>query len=75
LILKLALLHHSQWLVGVAMAGVPVAGPPDAITVSHRSIAQGQMPPLVDHRHRPGESLLYADARLGFFVMTPDFAH
>jgi hypothetical protein len=58
LILKLALLPHPQWLVGVTMADIPTAAAPTVITISHCSVMQGWMPPPVGHRHRPGESLL-----------------
>jgi hypothetical protein len=51
------------------MANVPTVGAPAMITASLRSIEQGRVPPsLARHRRRPGESLLYASACLGFYL-------
>jgi hypothetical protein len=68
LILKLALLYHPQWLVGVAMANVPTVGAPVVIVISHHTVMQGRMPPLVSHRCWLGESLLRVDAHPGLLL-------
>jgi hypothetical protein len=49
-------------------ADVPVAGDPAVIADIYHPITQGQMPPLVGHHHRPGQSLLCAGARLGLLL-------
>jgi hypothetical protein len=51
------------------MVNIPVAGAPTEITVNRHPVEQGRMPPsLVGHHRRPGESLLYANARMGLLL-------
>jgi hypothetical protein len=68
LILRLALLCCPRWLVRVTTVDAPAAGVPTAITTHRRPVAQGRAPPLVRHRHQPGESSTYADACLGLLL-------
>jgi hypothetical protein len=50
------------------MLYVLTAGAPAAIAVSHRTVMQERIHPLVGHRHWPGESLLHVDAHLGLIL-------
>jgi hypothetical protein len=68
LILKLALLYHLLWLVGVTTVDAPAVRVPTMIISHHRPIAQRQVPPLVMQHHRSGESSSCADACLGLLL-------
>jgi hypothetical protein len=50
------------------MTNVLVAGAPATIAANRRPIEERRMPPLVGNRHRPGGSLLSADACLGLLL-------
>jgi hypothetical protein len=51
------------------MASIPAAGAPITITANRHPIEQGQMPPsLAGHCRHSGESLLFAESRLGLLL-------
>jgi hypothetical protein len=50
------------------MIDAHATGAPTVIAVGRHPITQGQAPPLVRHRRRPGESLSYADASLSLLL-------
>jgi hypothetical protein len=64
LILKLAWLCFLRWLAEVAVADTPTMRVPAMVTARCCPVAQGWVPPLVGHHHRPSKSLSCADAHL-----------